>query len=161
MHLVMSSGIAGPNSIMSTFDVSQTSALVGLTLFVLGYGLGPMIFSPLSEMPSIGRNRLYIGPLTVFVALQFPTIYARNFNTVLAMRFLAGFFGSPALATGGATLADIFAPQHITYSLGIWGCAAVCGPTLGPLLGGFAFQANGWQWCVDLAGAGKAVDTPD
>lgn len=62
------------------------------------------------------------------------------FPPLQAMRFLAGFFGSPALATGGATLADMYKPQHIAYSLGIWGCAAVCGPTMGPLLGGFVFR---------------------
>lgn len=104
-------------------------------------------------MPQLGRNRLYIGTLDLFVAVQFPTIYASSFHTVLAMCFLASFFGSPALATGGATLADMFAPQHISYLLGIWGCAAVLGPTLGPLLGGFAFQANGWQWCVHCTDA--------
>jgi len=40
---------------MEEFDVSMTTALVGLTVFVLGYGISPMIWAPLSEFPSIGR----------------------------------------------------------------------------------------------------------
>jgi DHA1 family multidrug resistance protein-like MFS transporter len=52
---IYSAGIAGPNSIMSEFDVSMTTALVGLTVFVLGYGFSPMLWAPLSEFPNIGR----------------------------------------------------------------------------------------------------------
>ena len=40
----------------------------------------------------------------------------------------------------------MFRPKQLAYALGIWSCGAVCGPHFGPLLGGFAFQANGWQW---------------
>ncbi|KAK1925413.1 MFS general substrate transporter [Papiliotrema laurentii] len=145
---IYSSGISGPNtdSITNVFDVSQTSGLVGLTVFVLGYGIGPMLWSPLTEFPSVGRLPVYIGTLLVFVALQFPTIYANNIHTLLAMRFLAGFFGSPCLAVGGATMGDMFAPKHLAYALGVWGCGAVSGPVFGPLLGGFTYQAKGWTW---------------
>lgn len=52
---IYTAGISGPNSIMEEFDVSMTTALVGLTVFVLGYGISPMIWAPLSEFPSIGR----------------------------------------------------------------------------------------------------------
>ncbi|WVQ97280.1 hypothetical protein IAU59_004391 [Kwoniella sp. CBS 9459] len=140
---IYSSGLEG---VMEQFDVSQTTALVGLTTFVLGYGVGPMIWSPLSEFPNIGRMPVYIFTLFIFVALQFPTIYANNIHTLLAMRFLAGFFGSPALAVGGATMGDMFRPKHLAYAIGVWGCGAVCGPVIGPLLGGFTYQAKGWTW---------------
>jgi DHA1 family multidrug resistance protein-like MFS transporter len=94
--------------IMEHFQVSQTTATLGLSLYVIGYGIGPLLFSPLSEIPSIGRNPIYIATLFVFVILQFPTIYAPNMSTLLAMRFFAGFVGSPALATGGASIQDMF-----------------------------------------------------
>jgi DHA1 family multidrug resistance protein-like MFS transporter len=44
---------------------------------------------------------------------------------LLAFRFLTGFFGSPALATGGATIADMYRPQKQAYGLAIWGIGAV------------------------------------
>ncbi|CED83097.1 multidrug resistance protein [Phaffia rhodozyma] len=145
---IYSPALIGTNSVASTFDVSQTSALVGLTLFVIGYAISPMIWSPMSEIPRIGRNPIYIGTLVIFVAIQFPTIYAKNIHVLLAMRFLAGFFGAPVLATGGASVSDLFAPKYRAYPLAVWGLGAVSGPTLGPLLGGFAFQANGWSWTI-------------
>jgi len=156
---------AGIQDVMLQFGVAQVPATLGLTLYVAGYGLGPLIWSPMSEVPQIGRLWVYIGTLcrprtstipetyadvatVVFVLLQFPVIYASNFGMMLAFRFLTGFFGSPALATGGATIADMYRPQKQAYGLAIWGVGAVCGPTLAPLLSGFAVQAKGWTWSI-------------
>ena len=89
---------------MATFGVSQVVATLGLTLFVLAYGIGPMFLAPIQEMPYFGRNPIYIAGLFLFVLFQVPVIFAPNFATILVFRFLAGFVGSPALATGGASL---------------------------------------------------------
>ncbi len=35
--------------------------------------------------------------------------------------------------------------HSLAYAIGIWGIAAICGPVLGPLIGGFAAQHKGWQ----------------
>ncbi|KAJ6610997.1 major facilitator superfamily domain-containing protein [Mycena sp. CBHHK59/15] len=97
--------------LMSEFHVSLVTATLGLTLYVLAYGIGPMFLSPLQELPLLGRNPVYMATLFLFVIFQIPIVTAKNMNTVLAMRFMTGFFGSPALATGGASMADIF-PQR-------------------------------------------------
>lgn len=139
---------AGIEGIQEKFHVSQVAALLGLTLFVIGYGLGPMVWAPLSEMPFIGRNPVYVGTLVVFVGLQPTVIYAKNFGMLLAFRFLTGLFGSPVLATGGASVADLYSPTKRAYAMSVWGIAAVLGPVLGPLIGGFAAEAKGWQWPI-------------
>ncbi|OLN91709.1 Caffeine resistance protein 5 [Colletotrichum chlorophyti] len=136
---------AGLLDVMRVFHVGQVEALLGLTLFVAGYG---MIWSPLSEIPYLGRNPIYIGTLFLFVVLQFPTAMSVNFGMLLAFRFLSGFVGSPVLATGGATLVDIWSPQKRAYAIGIWGVAAGSGPTLGPLIGGFVAMEKGWRWPI-------------
>lgn len=76
-----------------------------------------------------GRNPIYLGTLLVFVALQAPTALSVNFGMLCAFRFITGFFGSPVLATGGATLSDIWRPAKRAYAMSIWGIAAICGPT--------------------------------
>ena len=142
---------------METFGVSQVAATLGLTLFVAGYGIGPMLWSPMSEIPQIGRNPIYLATLAVFVAFQAPVAMAENFGMLLAFRFLTGFFGSPVLATGGASIADIWRPSKRAYAMSIWGIAAVCGPVLGPVVGGFAVQFGplekegftaSWTWPI-------------
>ncbi|KAH4860702.1 hypothetical protein HBH70_148270 [Parastagonospora nodorum] len=134
--------------VTQVFGVAQVPATLGLTLYVAGYGLGPIIWSPMSEIPQIGRLWVYIGTLLIFVLFQLPTVFSVNFGMLLAFRFLTGFFGSPALATGGATIADMYRPQKQAYGLAVWGIGAVCGPVLGPLVGGFAVQAKGWTWTI-------------
>ncbi|KAL8291587.1 hypothetical protein RQP46_002565 [Phenoliferia psychrophenolica] len=132
--------------LMAEFQSSETMGTLGLTLFVLAYGIGPMFLAPLQEMPSIGRNPVYIIGLFLFVIFQLPAIFAKNMSTVLFFRFAAGFVGSPALATGGASMGDIFPPQTMPYALGIWAAGAVAGPVLGPVIGGFAAMNEGWRW---------------
>ncbi len=139
---------AGIEDVTKVFNVSQVKATLGLTLFVAGYGIGPMLWAPMSEIPQIGRNPIYIGTLFVFVVFQVPTALAVNFAMLLCFRFLTGFIGSPVLAIGGASISDLFAPKKRAYGIGIWGIAAVCGPVLGPLVGGFAAQAEGWSWTI-------------
>lgn len=107
-----------------------------------------MIFSPMSEIPYFGRNPIYFITLAIFVIFQVPTALATNFGMLLAFRFLTGFFGSPVLATGGASVGDMYAPRKRAYGMGIWGISAVCGPTIGPLVGGFAAEAKGWKWTI-------------
>lgn len=47
----MGSSIYAPSiaGVMERFGVGETAASLGLALYVLGYGIGPMLFSPLSE----------------------------------------------------------------------------------------------------------------
>ncbi len=139
---------AGILDVSEVFGVSRVAATLGLTLFVVGYGIGPMFLSPLSELPQTGRGPIYVGCLALFVILQVPTALATNFGMLLAFRFITGFVGSPPLATGGATIADIYSPKKRTYGMAVWGIGAVCGPVMGPLVGGFAAEAKGWTWTI-------------
>jgi DHA1 family multidrug resistance protein-like MFS transporter len=59
------------------------------------------------------------------------------------MNYFPGFFGSPILATGGANIVDMYKPSKRAYGIAVWGAFGVCGPTLGPVIGGFAAQAKG------------------
>lgn len=166
--------------LMATFGVSQVVATLGLTLFILGYGIGPselhsslflalgaeadvcsllaVFLAPIQEMPHFGRNPVYISGLFLFVLFQVPVIFAKNIGTILVFRFLAGFVGSPALATGGASLmgeswnlcsrvprssllltlslgrADIFPMESAGKALVLWSLGAVLGPVFGPVI---------------------------
>ena len=73
----------GIMDVIRVFGVSQVAATVGLTLFVAGYGLGgespihshqdlasvenwdQMPWAPMSEIPHVGRNPVYIGTLII------------------------------------------------------------------------------------------------
>ncbi|QPC78656.1 hypothetical protein HYE68_009408 [Fusarium pseudograminearum] len=134
--------------VMRAFGVSQLKATLGLSLYVLGYGTGPLIFSPLSEIPRIGRNPVYIVTMFLFVIISIPTALVKNYPGLMVLRFLQGFFGSPCLASGGASLGDIYSFMALPYAMMAWVAAAYCGPALGPLLSGFAVPVKGWRWSL-------------
>lgn len=122
---------AGELGVEQTFHVSSVVATLGLTMFVLGYGTGPMFIAPLAEAPAIGRSPVYILSVFSFVFLNFGVVYASNIGMLLAFRFITGFVGSPVLATGGSSLADMWSPAKRSYAIAVWGMFAVCGPVLG------------------------------
>ncbi|KAJ5561942.1 hypothetical protein N7535_003596 [Penicillium sp. DV-2018c] len=134
--------------VMQEFGVSNLVATLGLSLYVLGYGMGPLIFSPLSEIPVIGRNPVYIVTMFLFVILSIPTAFVGNFGGLLVLRFLQGFFGSPCLASGGASIQDLYSLMALPYAMMAWVAAAYCGPALGPLLSGFSVPVEGWRWSL-------------
>lgn len=116
--------------IMEFPGTNMTIATLGLTLFVIGYGTGPLFLAPLSEIPAIGRTPPYVITLALFVILQPITATVQNIPGLLVLRFLAGFIGSPVLATGGASLGDMFSPKTRPYAIGIWGLAVSSFPPL-------------------------------
>jgi DHA1 family multidrug resistance protein-like MFS transporter len=103
-----------------------------------------------SEIPAIGRCKPYIITLFLFVILQIPTALVDNIAGFMILRFLAGLVGSPPLATGGASVGDVFAPEYAPMALGLWGLSASAGPVLGPLIGGYATEGfnNDWRWTI-------------
>ena len=142
---IYTSGEAG---VIREFGVSPTAASLPLSLYVLAYGIGPLIFAPLSEIPIVGRSPVYAVTMLVFVILSIPTALVKNFAGLLVLRFLQGFFGSPCLANGGASMQDMYSLLKLPYALCVWVSAAYCGPALGPLLSGFAVTAKGWRWSL-------------
>ncbi|CAH0059622.1 unnamed protein product [Clonostachys solani] len=140
--------VPSTEGIMKQFGVSSIVATLGLSFYVLGYGVGPLLFSPLSEIPRIGRNPVYIVTMFLFVILSIPTAFVGNFPGLVVLRFLTGFFGSPCLASGGASLGDIYSFRALPYAMMAWVSAAYCGPALGPLLSGFSVPVMGWRWSL-------------
>ncbi|KAL4802570.1 MFS general substrate transporter [Aspergillus unguis] len=137
---------AGTLEITQIYGVSNIVASLGLSMYVFAYGLGPMLFSPLSEIPAVGRTLPYITTYIIFVILCVPMSLVDNIAGILVLRFLLGFFGSPCLATAGASYGDFYGPIAMPYVIALWGGGATLGPALGPLVAGFAVQAKGWRW---------------
>ncbi|KZN88963.1 Transporter [Penicillium chrysogenum] len=115
---------------------------------VLLDGLGPLLFSPLSEVPLYGRNIPYVTSFIAFVILCVPTALVENFAGFMVLRLLQGFFGSPCLASGGASMGDMYSDIYLPLGLTSWVAAAYGGPALGPVLSVFSIAEKGWRWAM-------------
>ncbi|KAL3453039.1 major facilitator superfamily domain-containing protein [Aspergillus insuetus] len=132
--------------VVEKFGISIEVSSLALALYVLGYGIGPLLFSPLSEIASVGRNAPYIITLFIYTMLWIGAATVQNFPGYLVLRFLTGFFGSPALATGGASFGDIYPLIKVPYALVLWGASTVIGPALAPVIANFSAPATSWHW---------------
>lgn len=129
---------------MERFDVSSTVALLGLSLYVLGLGFGPVLAAPISE--TRGRRVVYLVSVPVAALFTLGAGCSQSFAALAITRFFAGFFGSPVLAVGAGSNVDLWPPLHRAVASSLFLLAPFLGPAFGPLLGGFAAEHKGWRW---------------
>lgn len=58
------------------FHVGREVAVLSISLFIVGLGLGPLVFGPLSEV--YGRNAVYKVSYTLTFVFTFPVAFAPN-----------------------------------------------------------------------------------
>ncbi|KAI4121791.1 MAG: hypothetical protein LQ347_006734 [Umbilicaria vellea] len=126
------------------FHVGTTAALLPLSLYVLGLAFGPILAAPISE--TFGRRVVYLSTLPIAALFTLGAACSQSFAALLVCRFFAGFLGSPSLAVGAGTNAEIWPPAHRAVAVSLFVLAPFLGPALGPVVGGFAAQYKGWRW---------------
>lgn len=134
----------GIDQIAKGLNTDSTTVVGCTTGFVIMLGIGPLILAPLSE--TFGRRPLYLVCFSAFTLLQIPSALAPNIETLIAMRTIAGFFGSVGIANGGGTISDMCGPDERASLFGWYLLGPLLGPTLGPLFGGLIVQRLGWRW---------------
>lgn len=65
------------------FHVSKEVAILGVSLFVLGLGLGPLVAGPMSEI--YGRNVIYRVSFSLFFVCMFPVAFAPDICTCVTL----------------------------------------------------------------------------
>ncbi|WPH01414.1 Hypothetical protein R9X50_00425900 [Acrodontium crateriforme] len=126
------------------FHVSRTAAILSLSLFVLGLGLGPSIAAPMSEI--FGRAVVYKVTAPAYMLFIMGAGFSKTFGGLLVCRFLAGAIGGPCLAIGAGTNADLFVLHKRAVPSALYIAAPFLGPGLGPVVGGFAAYYKGYRW---------------
>lgn len=130
--------------VANTFNVSEEVSLLPITVFVVGFGIGPMAFAPLSEI--CGRRPIYASTLLLAVIFIIPCAVAKNIETLIICRAIDGIaFAAPMTLVGG-TLADLWRNEERGVPMACFSAAPFIGPAIGPLVGGFISDALGWRW---------------
>ncbi|CAM1507977.1 Fc.00g048250.m01.CDS01 [Cosmosporella sp. VM-42] len=134
----------GIREIIQSFDVSQEVATLGVSLFVLGFAVGPLLWAPLSEL--YGRQRIFVITYMALTAFNAGAAGVNSMPGLLTLRFLAGATGSSALTNAGGVIADMFNASERGLATSIFAMAPFLGPALGPIIGGFVGETVGWRW---------------
>ena len=121
-----SSAYAGAiQEVTKSFGIVQEVATLGVSLFVLGFALGPLIWAPLSEL--IGRQIVFSFTFFALAAFCAGGAGAQNSWSLIITRFFAGSFGSSPLTNAGGVIADIFTADKRGLAMSLFAGAPFLG----------------------------------
>ena len=97
---------AATRAVAEQFGVSTEVGILGLSLYVLGFATGPILWAPLSELR--GRKLPIIVAMFGFSIFSVATAVGKDLQTVFICRFWGGVFASCPLAVVAAVFSDMF-----------------------------------------------------
>ncbi|KAK4683703.1 hypothetical protein P7C73_g6529, partial [Tremellales sp. Uapishka_1] len=133
---------AGP---AKSLHVGNEVIFLTISLFVVGFGVGPLAFAPLSEV--VGRKMVYCISIFLYFIFTLPSALAPNIGVMLAFRLLAGICSSAPMTNAGGSIADVWNTAERGPPMALFSATIFLGPCLGPLFGGWiSYKTGQWRW---------------
>lgn len=114
-----------------------------ISVYMLAYALMSLVHGPLSD--AMGRKRVILAGLAVFVGASVGCALSRELSTLLMFRALQGFSAGVGMIVGRAAIRDLFhgadAQRLMSQVAMIFGIA----PAIAPIMGGWIL-ASGAGW---------------
>ncbi|RSL64538.1 hypothetical protein CEP54_004644 [Fusarium duplospermum] len=142
--------LAIPNIVEDFGITSQAGKVLPISVYLIGYVFGPIIWGPLSE--HFGRRDLSFATFGLFTAFTMACALAPNWPALLIFRFFCGAFASSPIAIVAGILADVYNdPRTRGRAFAIFMVCTTGGPILSPIISGFAGPSIGWRWVFWIA----------
>ncbi|THV67096.1 MFS general substrate transporter [Aureobasidium pullulans] len=124
--------------------ISNEVAVLLISMYIIGFAVGPLIWAPTSE---VWGRRISMLPAMVALALfSIGTAVGKNAQTMIICRFFSGVFGSAPVSNVSAALGDIWPPKSRGVAMTFYAVAVVGGPTIGPVIGSALTVQIGFRW---------------
>ncbi|KAJ4138678.1 hypothetical protein NW768_002531 [Fusarium equiseti] len=151
--------VTAPMSAAYGVDNTQGNPELALpiSLFLVGYLFGPLVFGPLSELE--GRRYVVQTAFAGYTIFTLACALAPNWASMLVFRLMAGIFASAPTAIGGGIMADIYADLTTRgRALTCFYSVSICGPLIAPTIAGYVSEVS-WRWAfwVGLIVAGATI----
>lgn len=129
---------------MGAFGVN----LLSITWVSTAYSIAEIIMVTMSAWLAsiIGRRRLFLASMTVFITGSVIAGTARTFGQMLLDRALQGVGGGSLIPVSQAILRETFPPAEQGMAMAVYSMGVVLAPAIGPVLGGWLVDHYGWRW---------------
>lgn len=139
---------------VADLHTTATGVQLSLTSFLVGAGLGQVLFGPLSDR--LGRVRpLLIGTLIYVVASAFAAV-APSIELLVMARLIQGLSGAAGMVIGRAIISDLARGKDAARAFSILMLVGGVAPVAAPFLGSLLSERLGWRgvlWVVAAVGA--------
>lgn len=132
--------------------MSTEVSTLGISVYVLGFAIGPIVWAPYSEVK--GRRRPMLLGMMGFTLFEFGVAVARDIQTIIVCRYFSGVFGSSSITLVAAVLSDVYTGRARGLCFIMYVITVFSGTFLGPCVGGFTVMNSslGWRWTQHICG---------
>ncbi|EPE24482.1 MFS general substrate transporter [Glarea lozoyensis ATCC 20868] len=135
---------AGFSNVAETYDVSVPQVALTTGLYMMGLGVGSVIFSPTAIL--YGKRPVYLFCAIMFVGTSVWCAASPTYISLLVARIFQGISISSVECLPSATIAEIFFLHERAYRIGIYTLLLLGGKNLVPLVSAAIIQSMGWRW---------------
>ena len=129
---------------MGTFSQDLST----ITWVATSYSIAQIIMVTMAGWWSsfLGRKRVYMLSLVIFILGSILAGTARTFTQMLIYRTIQGFGAGALIPVSQAILREAFPIEEQGMAMSIFGMGVVLAPAVGPVLGGYLTDRLGWPW---------------
>ncbi|QZP19002.1 multidrug effflux MFS transporter [Pseudomonas sp. DR208] len=140
--------IPGLGAIEQALAAPAGSALMALSAFVAAFGLGQLLFGPLSDR--IGRRPVLIGGLVLYVLATLSMLLVHDIHQFIAARVLQGLGACAALVLARTVVRDVWKTEA-GPALALTMIGMLYAIVVAPMVGGLLIKLFGWHAPIVLA----------
>ncbi|NYE60719.1 DHA1 family bicyclomycin/chloramphenicol resistance-like MFS transporter [Duganella sp. 1224] len=149
--LAIDIGLPAIPALQSAFHISIGEATRTLTMFLLGFSVGPILFGPLSDR--YGRKPVLLAGLALFSLAAFACAFAGQIGELLLVRLLQGVAAGAAAALPAAIIRDVFSGHAALTRQSYVALVNAVAPLVAPLIGATLLQFGSWRLIYQTLGA--------
>lgn len=130
-------------SMQHFFGCSVSSVQLGLTMGMIGLGIGQVILGPVSD--KYGRKPVLVGSILVFIAGAVISIFSKTIGFFLMCRLIQGFGASGGYFLARTLPTDVYQGRALAKTMAIIGAINGVAPACSPVLGSFISDKFDWE----------------
>ncbi|KAF2149581.1 MFS general substrate transporter [Myriangium duriaei CBS 260.36] len=135
---------AGFTNVATDYHIQVSRVSLTTGLYMMGLGLGSVIFSPTAIL--YGKRPVYLFSVILFASSAVWCAKSPNFTSLILARIFQGIAVSPVECLPSATIAEIFFLHERAYRIGIYTLLLLGGKNLVPLVSAAVINSLGWRW---------------
>ncbi len=142
--IVLNGVLPANTAVMAELQTSYGSAQLVLSVFLLALLFGQILLGNAADR--FGRRPVMLLSLFGFSIGGALCAVAPNIESLLAARFVQGFFAASCSFLPRAVVRDVYGQEKSASMIGYMTVAMMVAPMFGPAIGGFVTDNFSWRW---------------